>query len=62
VPRVVDADKHTVAGRSQSRFLLIKLNPSSTHASTAGPGEVILTDDVSLEVFLGHLKALAVQS
>ena len=62
VPRVVDADAHTVAGRSQSRFLLVKLNPSSTHSTARGGGEVILTDDVSFEVFLDHLKTLAVQS
>ena len=62
VPRVVDADNFTVAGRSQSRFLLVKLNPSSTHASASGAGEVIFTDDVSMEVFLEHLKTLSVQS
>jgi protein transport protein SEC23 len=62
VPRVVDADQFSVAGRSQARFLLVKLNPSSTHASSAGPGEVIFTDDVSLDVFVEHLKTLAVQS
>lgn len=62
VPRVVDADNHTVAGRSQARFLLVKLNPSSTHTSTVGACEMIFTDDVSLEVFLDHLKTLAVQS
>ena len=46
----------------QNRFLLVKLNPSSTHASGAGGGEVIFTDDVSLDVFIEHLKTLAVQS
>lgn len=62
VPRVVDADNFTVQGRSQSRFLLVRLNPSSTHSSAATASEVIFTDDVSLEVFLQHLKTLAVQS
>lgn len=62
VPRVVDADNFTVQGRSQSRFLLVRLNPSSTHSSAAAASEVIFTDDVSLEVFLQHLKTLAVQS
>lgn len=62
VPRVVDADNFSVAGRSQSRFLLVKLNPSSTHTSTVGPGEVIFTDDVSLDIFIDHLKKLCVQS
>jgi protein transport protein SEC23 len=62
VPRVVDSDNVTVAGRSQSRFLLVKLNPSSTHSSNTGPGEVIFTDDVSLDIFIEHLKTLSVQS
>jgi protein transport protein SEC23 len=62
VPRVIDADNVTVAGRSQSRFLLVKLNPSSTHASSSSAGEIIFTDDVSMEVFLEHLKTLSVQS
>ena len=61
VPRLVDCDQNG----SQARFLLAKLNPSSTH-STQAPGamsaEVILTDDVSLSVFTEHLKKLAVQS
>jgi protein transport protein SEC23 len=47
----------------QARFLLAKLNPSSTYASETGmSSEVIMTDDVSLQVFLDHLKKLAVQS
>ena len=47
----------------QARFLLAKLNPSSTHSSAAPlSAEVILTDDVSLSVFTDHLKKLAVQS
>ena len=47
----------------QARFLLVKLNPSSTHTS-ANPmsAEVINTDDVSLAVFTEHLKRLAVQT
>ena len=64
VPRFVDADNHTVQGRSQGRFLLVKLNPSSTHMSTGSvnTGEIIYTEDVSLEVFVEHLTKLAVQS
>ena len=48
--------------RVQARFLLVKLNPSSTHASSTGSSELIYTDDVSLDVFIEHLKTLAVQS
>lgn len=52
---------------SQSRFLISKLNPSTTHASgqpgygqQTGAGQAIFTDDVSLQVFLSHLQKLAV--
>lgn len=48
---------------SQGRFLLSKLNPSVTHTTDQAAGaEVIFTDDVSLQVFMDHLKRLAVQS
>ncbi len=47
-------------GGSQARFLLSKLNPSTTHTSgspySAPGGAVVLTDDVSLQVFMEHLK------
>ncbi|GAX77443.1 hypothetical protein CEUSTIGMA_g4888.t1, partial [Chlamydomonas eustigma] len=59
LPRLVDCDYQG----SQARFLLVKLNPSSTHASTMPTSaEVINTDDVSLATFTEHLKRLAVQS
>jgi protein transport protein SEC23 len=47
----------------QARFLLAKLNPSSTYNSDASlsGGDVIFTDDVGFEVFLDHLQRLAVQ-
>lgn len=64
---------------SQARFLLSKLNPSTTHMSggaqgrTCSPrarrvtdregteygqpqGQAIFTDDVSLQIFMEHLK------
>lgn len=50
---------------SQARFLLAKLNPSVNHHSAAAeyPGsDFIYTDDVSLHVFMQHLKKLAVSS
>lgn len=58
------------AGGSQARFLLAKVNPSATHntlAELAGGfgGEqstFVITDDVSLKVFMEHLIKLAVQS
>ena len=49
---------------SQARFLLFKLNPSTTHLTGGQYGQQagteILTDDVSLQVFMEHLKKLAV--
>lgn len=56
----------TEAGKSQGRFLLSKVNPSQTHNNMAwdrqdGGGHV-LTDDVSLQTFVEHLKKLAVSS
>lgn len=62
IPRYIVCDQ----GGSQARFLLSKLNPSTTHMSTniyaPGPnsGQAIFTDDVSLQVFMEHLKRLAV--
>ena len=50
---------------SQARFLLAKLNPSVNHHSEAaeyGASDFIFTDDVSLELFMEHLKKLAVSS
>lgn len=69
VPRYIDCDE----GGSQARFLLSKLNPSTTHVSQSQTGmgfygqqqqqqtgAAIFTDDVSLQVFMDHLKKLSV--
>lgn len=61
VPRYIDCDQ----GGSQARFLLAKVNPSTSHSSAgygAVQGQAIATDDVSLQVFMDHLKKLAVQA
>ena len=62
VPRYIVCDQH----KSQSRFLMAKLNPSVTHNTTdqygATPQTPVITDDVSLKVFMEHLMKLAVQS
>jgi len=53
-------------GDSQSRFLFAKVNPSQTHntmygySADGGAGASVLTEDVSLQVFMDHLKKLAV--
>ena len=52
---------------SQSRFLMAKLNPSITQSSPGdgyggGGGEPpVFTEDVSMKVFMQHLRRLAVQ-
>uniref|UniRef100_A0A8C2ZTH8 Protein transport protein SEC23 n=1 Tax=Cyclopterus lumpus TaxID=8103 RepID=A0A8C2ZTH8_CYCLU len=50
----------------RARFLLSKVNPSQTHNNMYAWGQEsgapILTDDVSLQVFMDHLKKLAVSS
>uniref|UniRef100_A0A8C7C964 Protein transport protein SEC23 n=1 Tax=Oncorhynchus kisutch TaxID=8019 RepID=A0A8C7C964_ONCKI len=62
MPRYIDTEH----GGSQARFLLSKVNPSQTHNNLYSWGQEtgapILTDDVSLQVFMDHLKKLAVSS
>jgi protein transport protein SEC23 len=59
VPRFIVCDQH----KSESRFVIAKLNPSVTHNTSDGSaGARIFTDDVSLRVFMEHLMKLAVQS
>ena len=49
-----------VWGSVQARFLLARLNPSSTYSTqTSMSAEMIMTDDVSLSVFMDHLRKLA---
>uniref|UniRef100_A0A7C9ANE5 Protein transport protein SEC23 n=3 Tax=Opuntia streptacantha TaxID=393608 RepID=A0A7C9ANE5_OPUST len=60
VPRLVICDQHG----SQARFLVAKLNPSTTYNSDAPLipcGDRIVTDDICYDVFLDHLQRLAVQ-
>ncbi|CAI4223399.1 unnamed protein product [Auanema sp. JU1783] len=49
---------------SQARFLLSKVNPSLTHNNPYAQegGAPVFTDDVSLQVFMEHLKKLASSS
>ncbi|KAJ1976842.1 GTPase-activating protein S23 [Dimargaris xerosporica] len=60
VPRYIVCDQ----GGSQARFLLTKLNPSTTHMSGGQYGmpseQAVLTEDVSLQVFMEHLIKLSV--
>ncbi|KAK4703717.1 protein transport protein SEC23, partial [Phenoliferia sp. Uapishka_3] len=58
IPRYINCDQNG----SQARFLLSKLNPSTTHITNAQygagaeQGAAIFTDDVSLQVFMDVLK------
>jgi len=67
MPRYIDCDQHG----SQARFLLARVNPSKTHSPAqqqgwqpdgggGDGGATVLTDDVGLQVFMDHLKKLAV--
>ncbi|QWU85885.1 hypothetical protein CA3LBN_000103 [Candidozyma haemuli] len=57
LPRFIDTEE----GGSQARFLYSKLNPSTSYNSEEfAPGAVVLTDDVSLQVFMSHLQKLVV--
>ncbi|KAI6218611.1 Protein transport protein SEC23 [Aphelenchoides besseyi] len=49
---------------SQARFLLSKVNPSLTHNNPYSQegGAPVFTDDVSLQVFMEHLRKLAVSA
>uniref|UniRef100_A0A2K6FPD1 Protein transport protein SEC23 n=1 Tax=Propithecus coquereli TaxID=379532 RepID=A0A2K6FPD1_PROCO len=62
VPRYINTEH----GGSQAQFRLSKVNPSQTHNNLYAWGQEsgapILTDDVSLQVFMDHLKKLAVSS
>ena len=55
VPRYIVCDQH----KSEARFLMAKLNPSTTHNSNldAVGGTQVNTDDVSLRVFMEHCKS-----
>ncbi|ODQ79030.1 hypothetical protein BABINDRAFT_162099 [Babjeviella inositovora NRRL Y-12698] len=57
LPRFIDCDQ----GGSQARFLMSKLNPTTTYNDSAvAQGTVILTDDVSLQSFMDHVQKKAV--
>lgn len=60
LPRFIDCDD----GGSQARFLMAKLNPSTAYA--ANPNHLyggqldVLTDDVSLQLFMDHIQNLII--
>jgi len=60
MPRYIETEHEG----SQARFLLSKVNPSLTHNNPWGTegGAPVFTDDVSLQVFMDHLKKLSVSS
>jgi len=56
-PRYIVCDQ----GKSQSRFLMSKVNPSVTHnnSDVGGSGQTVFTDDASFKSFYDHLRAIA---
>lgn len=57
-PRYVETDQEG----SQARFLMAKINPSTTHHNQAygdGQNTVVITDDASLQTFMQSLKNFA---
>lgn len=56
--RFIEADQFG----SQARFLMAKLNPSVTHNTTdiADSGDLVYTDDASLQVFMDALIKLTI--
>lgn len=62
VPKLIQTNE----GGSQARHLTSKVNPSTTQnnsgGDSSGGSSIVLTDDVSLKVFMEHLIKLAVQS
>lgn len=57
LPRFIDTEE----GGSQARFLYSKLNPSTTYNSQdSSGGAIVLTDDISLQAFMSHLKKIVV--
>lgn len=58
-PLFVECQQHD----SKSRLVMSRVNPSVTHQSGGyGQGDVVFTEDVSLQVFMDHLKRLSVAS
>ncbi|KAJ2489629.1 GTPase-activating protein S23 [Coemansia sp. RSA 2050] len=60
IPRYIVCDQNG----SQARFLVSKLNPSTSYnsANQYGGGEAVLTDDVNFSSFMSVLKSLAVKA
>ncbi|CCE78745.1 Piso0_000774 [Millerozyma farinosa CBS 7064] len=60
LPRFIDCDE----GGSQARFLMAKLNPSTSYVSSPnqmyGHHTEVLTDDASLQSFMDHVKRIVV--
>lgn len=61
LPRFIDTEQNG----SQARFLFSKLNPSTTYNSDSAVlgaelGAVVMTDDISLQAFMSHLRKIVV--
>lgn len=60
LPRFIDCDE----GGSQARFLMAKINPSTSYTTNplkmSGENLSVLTDDISLQVFMDRVKRIVV--
>lgn len=58
LPRFIDCDE----GGSQARFLMAKLNPSTSYSnlnsSVYGTRMDVLTDDANLQLFMDYVKKI----
>lgn len=58
LPRFIDCDE----GGSQARFLMAKLNPSTSYATNVnhlygiGDRSDVFTDDTNLQLFMDHIQ------
>ncbi|KAH9258371.1 hypothetical protein BASA81_003420 [Batrachochytrium salamandrivorans] len=61
-PRYIVCDQH----KSQSRFLMSKVNPSTTHNTQdgdfSGGGQAVFTDDANFKSFMDHLRKIVVSA
>lgn len=62
-PRYIVCDQH----KSQSRFLMSKVNPATTHHNAqdgdySSGGQAVFTDDANFKSFMDHLRKIAVSN
>lgn len=60
LPRFIDCDE----GKSQARFLMAKLNPSSTYSTNPnlfyGNQQDVFTDDLLMQLYMDHIQRIVI--